>query len=67
MPRLVAERLRDILEEIQFLRDTRAEHSLNSFLRDEVAKRAFVRSIEIIGEAAKAVPEDMRVLEPGLA
>jgi uncharacterized protein with HEPN domain len=30
------------------------------FIRDEVKKRAFVRSIEIIGEAAKKVPEEVR-------
>jgi uncharacterized protein with HEPN domain len=30
------------------------------FLADETLKRAFVRSIEIIGEATKQVPEDIR-------
>ena len=67
MPRLITERLRDILEEVQFLRKTRSAYSLDSFLQDDVAKRAFVRSIEIIGEAAKAVPAEVRALEPTLA
>jgi uncharacterized protein with HEPN domain len=37
-------------------------HSFNagSFLQDETLKRAFVRSLEIIGEAVKKVPEDFR-------
>jgi len=30
------------------------------FLRDETRKRAFVRSIEIIGEATKNIPEEIR-------
>jgi uncharacterized protein with HEPN domain len=31
------------------------------FLSNEVLKRAFVRSVEVIGEAAKQVPEETRV------
>jgi len=30
------------------------------FLSDETLKRAFVRSLEIIGEAAKQIPEEVR-------
>ena len=30
------------------------------FLGDETLKRAFVRSLEIIGEAAKQIPEEVR-------
>ena len=30
------------------------------FLHDETLQRAFVRSLEIIGEAAKQVPDDFR-------
>lgn len=29
-------------------------------MRDETLKRAFVRSIEVIGEAAKQIPDDLR-------
>jgi hypothetical protein len=31
---------------------------------DETLRRAFVRSLEIIGEAAKKVPEDVRATHP---
>ena len=52
--------LRDILQEAEFL-TTQASHiSFESFIRDEIKKRAFVRSIEIIGEAAKKIPEEIR-------
>jgi uncharacterized protein with HEPN domain len=35
-----------------------------SFDRDETARRAFVRSIEIIGEATKKLPDDFRMAHP---
>ncbi|HWR25561.1 MAG TPA: DUF86 domain-containing protein [Methanosarcina sp.] len=34
------------------------------FLKDEKTKSAVVRQLEIIGEAAKAIPEDIRALAP---
>ena len=34
--------------------------SFDTFVRDEVKKRAFVRSLEIIGEAAKKIPLETR-------
>lgn len=38
----------------------------NAFLRDEKTKSAVVRQFEIVGEAAKAIPETVRVLAPEL-
>ena len=54
------ELLRDILREAEFLHAHAAQTTRDDFLADEVLKRAFVRSVEIIGEAAKKVPEDTR-------
>ena len=34
------------------------------FLADETLKRTFVRSLEIVGEAVKQIPEDFRLLYP---
>jgi uncharacterized protein with HEPN domain len=61
-----ADYLRHIRDEAAFLRDATAGISAEEFIADEVLKRACVRAIEIIGEAAKKVPEDFRALHPHL-
>jgi uncharacterized protein with HEPN domain len=58
------ELLRDILREAEFLRTQSAATTREEFLGNEVLKRAFVRSTEIIGEAAKKVPDDVRAQFP---
>jgi uncharacterized protein with HEPN domain len=60
MPRSQTEYLRHILLEAQYLLEESSELSLELFLQDETLKRAFTRSLEIIGEAAKQVPETLR-------
>lgn len=60
MPPSTIELLRDILREAEFLAAQAAQTTQEAFLHDEVLKRAFVRSVEIIGEAAKKVPEEIR-------
>jgi uncharacterized protein with HEPN domain len=52
--------LRDILREAEFLEAQVRKVTVEEFLADEVLKRAFVRSVEIIGEAAKKVPQETR-------
>jgi uncharacterized protein with HEPN domain len=54
------ELLRDILREAEFLAVESGRTTAEEYLANEVLKRAFVRSIEIIGEAAKKVPDDAR-------
>jgi uncharacterized protein with HEPN domain len=54
------EYLRHILDETKYLRDQAEGLSKEDFLNDETLKRAFVRSIEIIGEATKKIPADFR-------
>lgn len=52
--------LRHILDEADFLLAQSALISLDEFLHDAVLKRAFVRSLEIIGEAAGKLPDDLK-------
>ena len=66
MPRLVTELLHDNLEETTFLIEHSSQLSFSDFLNNGQAKRAFIRSLEIIGEAAKQIPQDVRDLDPGL-
>ena len=54
------ELLRDILREVEFLSAQVARTTCEAFLHDEVLKRAFVRSVEIIGEATKRIPGETR-------
>ncbi len=52
--------LRHILDEADFLIRTAATLKKEAFLKDETAKRAFARSVEIMGEAVKQVPREFR-------
>jgi len=64
MSRSPLEYLRHILDEAVYLNRQTPGLSKAQFLTDETLKRAFVRSIEIIGEATKQVPEDIRQKYP---
>jgi len=56
--------LRHILDEARFLIADSESLDKARFLKDETRKRAFVRSLEIIGEAAKKIPDEVRALYP---
>ena len=56
--------LEDIVAEARFLLDQSSGLSLEDFLADEVKKRAFARSLEIIGEAVKGLPNDVVLRHP---
>jgi uncharacterized protein with HEPN domain len=64
MPRSVHEYLQHILAETRYLLEESRGLSHAAFLENETLKRAFVRSIEVIGEAAKQVPESVRQQHP---
>jgi len=53
-----------ILAETEYLTNSSAGTSRAAFLADETLKRAFVRSLEIIGEAVKQIPDDFRAGYP---
>jgi uncharacterized protein with HEPN domain len=60
MPLLPLEYLRHVLDEAEYLTQEKQGLSKEEFLQDATLKRAFVRSIEIIGEAVKRVPVELR-------
>lgn len=57
------ERLRDILEAIAAI-ERHSDCEKRAFERDELLQAWFVRHLQIIGEAAKGIPEDIRTLAP---
>jgi uncharacterized protein with HEPN domain len=64
MPLSVREYLQQILDETGYLIESSRSLDQETFLQDETLKRAFVRSLEIIGEAAKQVPDSLRQQHP---
>lgn len=56
--------LRHILLEADYLVERSQGVEFAAFETDPTLNRAFVRSLEIIGEAAKKVPPDLRALYP---
>ena len=56
--------LRHVLDEIAFISEQLTHTDEDRFMHDPTLQRAFVRSLEIIGEAIKNVPADIRNLYP---
>jgi uncharacterized protein with HEPN domain len=60
------EYIRHILDEIDYILAHISDTDYDSFAKNPTLKRAFVRSLEIIGEASKRVPEDVKALQPDI-
>jgi|HubBroStandDraft_5_1064220.scaffolds.fasta_scaffold398329_2 uncharacterized protein with HEPN domain len=58
--------LRHIREEAAFLVDSTYNVSIEQFIENEILKRACVRAIEVIGEAAKKMPLELREKYPDI-
>ena len=56
----------DILQNIDDVAGYITGMSLDEFTTDSRTSKAVIRSIEIIGEAAKQIPEEVRSLKPGV-
>ena len=66
MPLSRLEYLRHVIDEAEYLMDKKRGLSKNQFLQDPTLKRAFVRSLEIIGEAVKRVPAELKERYPAV-
>jgi len=59
--------LRHILDECNFIVSVIGADSIKEdLLKDEILKRAIVRSLEIIGEATKKIPADIKLKWSGV-
>jgi len=58
------EYIHHILDEIDYILTQISDMDYDSFVRNPTLKRAFVRSLEIIGEASKKLPEDIKAMQP---
>lgn len=56
--------LHHILDETKYLLGVSAGVDFDAFLVDETLKRAVVRSLEIIGEAVKNLPDEFKEAHP---
>jgi uncharacterized protein with HEPN domain len=58
--REIRDYLLDIKNECEYLMDKSADLNYEDFIKNEELKRAFVRSLEIIGEATRQIPKEIR-------
>ena len=58
--------VKHIRDECNYLLDAHEGLSYDNFIEDETLKRAFVRSLEIIGEASGNIPEEFRQINPDI-
>ncbi len=56
--------LKHIIEEIEYLQPKMEKLKYEEFVNNEDIKRIFVRSLEVIGEATKNLPENFRSKYP---
>jgi len=56
--------LKHMIDECEFIQKSIENKSFEEFLENEILKRAVVRSLEIIGEATKNIPESIREKYP---
>ena len=64
MKRTHEDYLKDILDAIASIEEFTSGMDFEDFLKDRKTQFAVVRALEIIGEAAKAIPEDFKKEHP---
>jgi len=66
MSKLPIEYLKHIRDELDYITGASQDLAIDDFLGNETLKRSFTRSIEIIGEAVKNLPDDFRKQHPDI-
>jgi len=61
-----AQRLRDIIENIDAIRAFTTAMSLGEFVGDRKTVYAVTRALEIISEASRRLPDDLKLRHPGI-
>ncbi len=64
MKREVMDYIMDIKSECEYLLKRMRDITYEELIKNEDLKKAFVRSLEVIGEAAKKIPDDIRNCYP---
>ena len=64
MPRAYKAYLKDILDAISKIENYTNDIAFDDFVADELIKDGFVRNLEVIGEAVKNIPEDVKDKKP---
>ena len=54
----------DILVSIQDIEEFTAEITFEEFLKDKKTTKAVIRSLEVLGEASKKIPDDLKAQHP---
>lgn len=60
MKREILDYIEDIKHECEYLIIKSKTYDYDSFISNEDLKRAFIRSLEIIGEASKHIPKEIK-------
>ena len=61
-----AQRLRDILENIEAIVDFTADMTLATYVHDRKTRYAVTRALEIISEASRRLPEALKARHPAI-
>jgi len=64
MPRDYKQHIDDILEAIDFIREYAAGMDYGSFESDKKTQHAVIRNLEVIGEAARVLPDEVKNRTP---
>jgi uncharacterized protein with HEPN domain len=66
MPPTVEDRLRDILEAIAEIEDIARDVTFEQFVSERTARLAIERLLEIVCEASRSIPDDVKRTEPAI-